>query len=958
MVVATVLAIAGFAAFSWQSYVRLRHERFDAAQAESQRVMLALADRSAKLLDSADSYLRAVRAYYLQHGVGEDLRRFVDTARPLHADEYSSVVSISDRSGRIIFNTQKTGWQNQTSAGLEHFKFFQSNPQEALFLDPTRKGRVTQKYQFRIVRPLLRGEEFDGDILVALLPEEIADFFGKFRLGPNSSLSVFTLDHRLIARQPMPSDDIFGKPMDGLMIWDHLKRGESGAYAGSSPIDGIIRHFVYQKLPDYPVVIAIGIAEQDVLEGLAGARRDAVAQSLLFALVAALFCAQVLLILRKHRTLTETHTLLADSRDLTKALMNAVTDSFLLVDREGCLLALNEPFAKKYGHTVAEISGTNVFDLFDPDTARQRRDIVGEAVLKRSAVTFTDEKDGYFYQHHIYPITDQKGEVTRVAISASDVTESKRTEQTLKEAKVAAEAANQAKSLFLANMSHEIRTPMNAILGLTRILEDSPLAEPERRHVAQIRLSARLLLGILNDILDFSKIEAGQLELERAPFALDEVLRGVSVIVSADAHSKGIAARFEIAPEVPPLLVGDSLRLQQVLINLAGNAVKFTQAGEVVVAVGLLEGRGDEVILEIAVRDTGIGISPEQRERLFQAFSQADSSTTRRYGGSGLGLVISNRLVTLMGGEITVSSEPGQGSEFRFTARFGVAAGGAVHSVDTCRPASLTGRLLGMRVLLVEDNEINQQVARSLLTRAGAAVEIAGDGEAAVAVLRARSAGFDVVLMDVQMPGMDGYETTRIIRETLKLTALPVIAMTANAMAGDRERSRRAGMVAHLAKPIEIEEVFAALAAHVPGQAAEAAVSPSGEAGAWPEVPGIDGGEAVRRVGGDRRLFLTMLECLAEQFGDIADRIRGDLAVGNRAGALRRAHTLRGAAANLAARDVALLAGSFEDALREERGADSEAVLVALEVTLTDLCATITSIIAFENGSSSSSRDS
>ncbi len=458
------------------------------------------------------------------------------------------------------------------------------------------------------------------------------------------------------------------------------------------------------------------------------------------------------------------------------------------------------------------------------------------------------------------------------------------------------------------------------------------------------------------------------------------MLGNVSAIVSADARNKGIEARFESAPGVPSALLGDSLRLQQVLINLAGNAVKFTEVGEVVVSVRPahptddvrpahltddvrpahltddvrpahptgdlrpVQLADDHVMLAFAIRDTGIGISREQNDRLFQAFSQGDSSTTRRYGGSGLGLAISSRLVSMMGGAITVSSEPGQGSVFRFTARFGVAEDGAVRSGVTARPAPLAGQLAGVRLLLVEDNEINQQVARSLLERAGAAVEIAGDGEAAVAMLRGRGADFDAVLMDLQMPGMDGYEATRIIREELTLTALPVIAMTANAMTSDRERSRQAGMVAHLAKPIEIEDVFAALAAHVPkmrGASAPAnpADMPPEGAQAWPDIPGIDRTEAVRRLNGDIALFDSLLGRLADQFGDASERIRGDLAAGNQGDALRHAHTLRGVAANLAAHDVAALAASLEEAIGGDRGSETETLLLALEITLGDVLA-------------------
>lgn len=506
-----------------------------------------------------------------------------------------------------------------------------------------------------------------------------------------------------------------------------------------------------------------------------------------------------------------------------------------------------------------------------------------------------------------------------------------------------AEAASRAKSDFVANMSHEVRTPLNAIMGLVRLLEDSVLEEQERNYVAKIRLSSLTLLGIINDILDFSKIEAGWLKIEQTRFSLEEVLRNISAVISTNANEKGLETTFTAAADVPSALIGDPLRLQQVLLNLMGNAVKFTAQGQVALAVHKVAEDEAGTMLAFSVKDTGIGIPAEKQGGLFTAFSQADSSTSRKYGGTGLGLAICSRLATLMGGTLTFSSEPGRGSAFCFTARFGVERQSTVQPADpggAGRPASLAGRLAGLRLLLVEDNEINQEVARSLLVRAGAEVAIAGDGHAAVAMLRDRRTTFDAVLMDLQMPGMDGYEATRVIRNDLNLTTLPVIAMTANSMLGDRERSRQAGMNAHLAKPIEIEQVFAALAIHVPGRCAGAPPAPGvsqENLRLLPDIPGIDRLEASRRLNGDEKLFGFLLRRLAEQFGDAPERIRCDLAAGNRADAFRHVHTLRGVAANLAAGNVATLAASLEAAIAEERNTEEQNLLLALEVALNQL---------------------
>ncbi|WP_224365510.1 ATP-binding protein [Hyalangium versicolor] len=494
----------------------------------------------------------------------------------------------------------------------------------------------------------------------------------------------------------------------------------------------------------------------------------------------------------------------------------------------------------------------------------------------------------------------------QIGVCIGHFVEKYRAEQALRESKKAAEAATAAKSQFLARMSHEIRTPINGVIGMIELVMSSPLTSSQREHLETAQSSAELLLQLVNDVLDFSKIEAGRLDLAEMPFSLRECLERPLKGLAARARGKGLRFTVELAEELPNAVRGDPLRLSQVLINLLGNAVKFTQQGEVRLVARVVERSAKDCLLEFSVVDTGIGIDVSRQRAIFEAFTQAEAETAQHFGGTGLGLTICHQLVQMLGGMISVESTVGKGSCFRFTARLGIEER-TYKEIEPAQPHPRTKVRRSLRVLVVEDNVVNQQVARGLLELDGHQVETVERGELALA--RLRDERFDVILMDIQLPDMDGLEVTRRLREEeerLGRARTRIIGLTAQAIVGDREKGLATGMDEYLTKPVRGRQLAEALD-RIVGEALPEPAAPAPELSRCLDRASLD-----ELVGGDGELLARVVRLFLQYGPEMRDALLAAFAGDDAKALVGTAHKLKGALGDLAARSAFAMCGRVE----------------------------------------------
>jgi signal transduction histidine kinase/DNA-binding response OmpR family regulator len=873
-----------------------------------------------------DQTLLFIRTLHTSEGAALNLRPWVDGAG---ADQRLALkITMLDRNGLVTLDSPGPVPGRMDLSDSPHFRHFADQPPGAaardhLYISPPVLGRVSNTWTIQFVRMLTTPDgAFDGIVVLSVPPADLKQVYRAVDVGRRGTVTLMDLDGTVLAHAG-PGQSRIGAPSANPALdaptpgSPALADAAEGSFEWLDPADDTRRIESFARIPGYPMVVSVGLARAEVLEPLDHTYQTLVGSGIVL----------TLLLVAAGWAMRRGEADLAHARTITHTAVENIGQGIIMVDAKGDIALLNQRAIALLDIPPQYGPGSRFTDL----VAWQRRAgefRAGTTEVLRARIYRASRPDRALPE--VYKRQRPNGtwlEIRTIQLpdgasvrTFRDITDWEEAQAALVAARDTAEAAVRARAQFLAVMSHEIRTPLNGILGIAELLQDSAHDPEQARFVAVIRQSGQHLLDLLNDILDFSKIDQHAIELESLPFDPAQVLRDALALVEPRAAEQGLSLDCAIAPGLPPRVMGDAHRLRQVLLNLLGNAVKFTRQGGVTVRLDAARD-GEAWQLRFAVRDTGIGMSAEVLPRLFQEFTQMDSTITRRFGGSGLGLAISRRLVEAMGGAIDAESTPGQGSEFRFAIHAPAApAGLAEEEGSATAEAFLAARR--PRVLLAEDNRVNRLVATRMAEKLGCRVDAVADGAAALAAIAqgrddggSDDGGYDIVLMDVMMPEMDGLAATRAIR------ALPcpahrvkVIGLSANAFRSDETAALEAGMDGFVTKPVTLSQLAHAMARALADEQTDPTPPPLPTAMA-----------ALAETLGAETAALIAEAFVEEAPGQLA-RLRDLATTGDTAALAREAHAMAGSAGTVGLDPLATALRSMERALRQGAPADPAAI--------------------------------
>lgn len=631
-----------------------------------------------------------------------------------------------------------------------------------------------------------------------------------------------------------------------------------------------------------------------------------------------------------------------ESHETLRGILKTTKDGFWQIDASGELLDVNSTYCQLSGYTREELLGMNVAEL---DAVKEPAEIIMQirhvmAVGSEQFESRHRRKDGSIWNVEI-SVTYRDAAGGQLLVFLRDITERKRAEAALNNALEVARVAEQSKDAFFANVTHELRTPLSAVIGFSGLARPLCTDLRQRDYLDKVNAAGKTLAGIIDDLLDLSKMVAGGMEFEANPFSLSQLVKRSLSVVSFKAEEKGLALLARVAEDIPDVLIGDALRIQQVLLNLLGNAVKFTASGHVELRISQHVREAQRVCLEIDVEDTGIGLTEEEIRLLFKPFSQAGGFVTRQFGGTGLGLSICKQLAEAMGGKIGVVSRKGKGSTFQVRLWLGVAEAGELPVIQPSEDGLSQVAYQGARVLVVDDQSLNREVVEGLLGVVGITPLLAGNGQEAIDILWADAEGFDLVLMDIQMPVMDGLTATRKIRQIDRFANLPVIAMTAHTMAHERDKTVAAGMSGHIGKPFDEDAFFRTLAKWIPEAKRRRLVSANKEppGNEFPALAGVDTGAGLALLLGDETRYRHWLSDFVSEAPVTLAKIRQALSEGDAKSASLAAHSLKGRTGMLGMKALHVIAGEVEEAI--EGAAPTDELLLGLQQGIAEIAAEI-----------------